>query len=45
MSFYNILMGFNPACVLIMPMLGRKQEEKEVKVKGIKCSFGTASGK
>ena len=27
MSFYNMLMGFNPACVLIMPMLGRKQEE------------------
>lgn len=22
-----MLMGFNPACVLIMPMLGRKQEE------------------
>ena len=27
MSFYNMLMGFNPACVLIMPMLGRKQDE------------------
>lgn len=27
MSLYNMLMGFNPACVLIMPMLGRKQEE------------------
>lgn len=27
MSFYNMLMGFNPACILIMPMLGRKQEE------------------
>ena len=23
----NMIMGFNPACVLIMPMLGRKQEE------------------
>lgn len=27
MSLYNMLMGFNPACVAIMPMLGRKQEE------------------
>lgn len=27
MSFYNMVNGFNPACVLIMPMLGRKQEE------------------
>ena len=27
MSMYNALMGFNPACLLIMPMLGRKQEE------------------
>ena len=27
MSLYNMLMGFNPACVMIMPMLGRKQEE------------------
>ena len=27
MSLYNMLMGFNPACVLIMPMLGRKQDE------------------
>lgn len=27
MSLYNMMMGFNPACVLIMPMLGRKQEE------------------
>ena len=27
MSFYKMLMGFNPACVLIIPMLGRKQEE------------------
>lgn len=27
MSLYNMIMGFNPACVLIMPMLGRKQEE------------------
>lgn len=27
MSLYNMLMGFNPACVLIMPMLSRKQEE------------------
>ena len=27
MSLYNMLMGFNPACVVIMPMLGRKQEE------------------
>ena len=27
MSLYNMMNGFNPACVLIMPMLGRKQEE------------------
>lgn len=27
MSLYNMLMGFNPACVAIMPMLGRKQNE------------------
>lgn len=27
MSLYNMLMGFNPACVVIMPMLGRKQDE------------------
>lgn len=27
MSLYNMLMGYNPACVLIMPMLGRTQEE------------------
>lgn len=27
MSFYNMANGFNPACVFIMPMLGRKQNE------------------
>lgn len=27
MSLYNMVNGFNPACVLIMPMLGRKQDE------------------
>lgn len=27
MSLYNMLNGFNPACVVIMPMLGRKQED------------------
>lgn len=27
MSMYNMMMGFNPACVAIMPMLGRKQNE------------------
>lgn len=27
MSLYNMLNGFNPACVILMPMLGRKQEE------------------
>ena len=27
MSLYNALHGFNPACVLLMPMLGRKQYE------------------
>ena len=27
MSLYNMMNGFNPACVLIMPMLGRKQQE------------------
>lgn len=27
MSLYNALFGFSPACVFIMPMLGRKQDE------------------
>ena len=27
MSLYNMINGFNPACVFIMPMLGRKQGE------------------
>ena len=27
MSMYNMMNGFNPACVFIMPMLGRKQNE------------------
>ncbi len=27
MSMYNMVNGFNPSCVFIMPMLGRKQEE------------------
>lgn len=27
MSLYNMMNGFNPACVIIMPMLGRKQDE------------------
>lgn len=27
MSLYNMMNGFNPACIIIMPMLGRKQEE------------------
>lgn len=27
MSLYNALMGFNPACVVFMPMLGRHQDE------------------
>lgn len=27
MSMYNIMNGFNPACVVLMPMLGRKQDE------------------
>ena len=27
MSLYNMMNGFNPACLFIMPMLGRKQEE------------------
>ena len=27
MSLYNMINVFNPACVFIMPMLGRKQEE------------------
>lgn len=27
MSLYNIMNGFNPACVVIMPMLGRKENE------------------
>lgn len=27
MSLYNLINGFSPACVLVMPMLGRKQDE------------------
>lgn len=27
MSLYNMINGFSPACVFIMPMLGRKQDE------------------
>ena len=27
MSMYNMMNGYDPACVLIMPMLGRKQDE------------------
>lgn len=27
MSLYNLINGFNPACLLFMPMLGRKQDE------------------
>ena len=27
MSLYNMVNGFNPACLIIMPMLGRKQED------------------
>ena len=27
MSLYNALFGYNPACIVLMPMLGRKQEE------------------
>lgn len=27
MSLYNMLFGFNPACVLFLPMLGRKSSE------------------
>ena len=27
MSLYNMVNGFNPACILIMPMLGRQQED------------------
>lgn len=27
MSLYNMMNGFSPACIWIMPMLGRRQEE------------------
>ena len=27
MSFYNALFGFNPACILILPMIGRGGQE------------------
>lgn len=27
MSLYNMVNGFNPACLFFMPMLGRKQDE------------------
>lgn len=26
-GLYNMINGYNPACVLVMPMLGRKQED------------------
>lgn len=27
MSLYNLINGFSPACMLVMPMLGRKRDE------------------
>ena len=27
MSLYNIINGYNPTCIVLLPMLGRKQEE------------------
>lgn len=27
MSLYNLINGFSPACILVMPMLGRKRDE------------------
>ena len=27
MSLYNMIKGYNPACILIMPMLDKKQDE------------------
>lgn len=27
MSLYNLINGFSPACILVMPILGRKQNE------------------
>lgn len=27
MSLYNMLFGFNPGCVILLPMLGRKSDE------------------
>lgn len=27
MSLYNLINGFNPACIFFLPMLGRKQDE------------------
>ena len=27
MSLYNMLFGFNPSCLYLMPMLGRKQDD------------------
>lgn len=27
MSLYNMINGYNPACVLLMPMLGRREHE------------------
>ena len=27
MSLYNLVNGFNPSCILFLPMLGRKQDE------------------
>lgn len=27
MSLYNLVNGFNPACIMLLPMLGRKSDE------------------
>lgn len=26
-GFYNMINGYNPACILVLPMLGRKEDE------------------
>ena len=26
-SLYNVIFGYNPACIVILPMLGRKEDE------------------
>ena len=48
MSLYNMLMGFNPACIFVMPMLGRKQNQyprfRDCFIEGDKIAIFTRVG-